>query len=755
VAIFNPDVPNTDADYTQASKGYRPDMSTASLFEDIGNIYTAGVKAADTLFKAVIREEATEGVDAIRDREINMGAQQQGYGTQPPKEIDTAATRLGTMKAAKDSGQVGDSHYMLLLDSEARRLRSRYPGHREYIDNVIQDLTGTTPANRAVDLLKAELTKTGTKDTEMANQMHWARQNGGAGADYVNESLRMGQQPDLNKLTVLNTAHGKFRADLEDASKKLTINKGTREERESATEKTVTSLLSQHLDNQQRAASAASGMTYEKLQATREELGKTKPTAQQEEQLRLQVDQYVNEQNVEFDKFMKQIHTDSEGKRFTWGSELTPEAMTRARKNFQDKLKDQVDPLLNKDYAAIARNQAYAEAKVSENVRKLVDIDIAARQAAYKKVLGDQSFQFFSSTSGDALKAQQKTFRDFIIGGVANPRQGSLQDDINKIRDIAKQDGIPDKDVVQAQKTALDDMVKHIKEQKSDPKVVEAYAMRLFDNREGKKDWYANASPGTREYLYEQLMQPGVVAAVTAPGVNPQVMDNYYKWVDAAAADRMSGPKSQTATLSQMLDRGTFPYTVNFDPATGMFKAVPNPLNPRPVSASVDQGALRTATQLAEEMSRTTRGLVPVAEARGFNVQNVTSDWVLHMESRGLTLGPNNDVVSMKHIQSTQGVRKNSGISTEPSGTSEQPKSKKMTDKENIDQETVRTSPNASEQRPTFGLPPEAVRPGVTTQPKTSNQFTVVTPPDDTLLEDIRKEWLGRNRMGFKGTGNY
>jgi hypothetical protein len=88
-----------------------------------------------------------------------MGAQQKGYGTQVPQEINNAANRLQTMKSAKESGQIGDSHYFLLLDSEARRLRSRYPGHREYVDNVMQDLTGVNPANHAISMMKAELNK--------------------------------------------------------------------------------------------------------------------------------------------------------------------------------------------------------------------------------------------------------------------------------------------------------------------------------------------------------------------------------------------------------------------------------------------------------------------------------------------------------------------------------------------------------------------------------------------------------------------
>jgi hypothetical protein len=749
VAIFNPDVPTTDADYTRNSQGYKPDMSKASLFEDIGNIYTAGVKAVDTLFKSVIRDEATEGVDEIRDREINMGAQQEGYGTQPPKEIDNAATRLGVMRSAKQSGQVGDSHYMLLLDAEARRLRSRYPGHREYIDNVIQDLTGTTPANRAIDLMKSELRKEG-KDTQLENEYHWARQNGGPLA----ELLAKGQTPDLSVSRQLNASHGLYKASLEDTTKKITISKGTREEREASTERAATGLLAMHLDNQEKAATTASGMTYEKLQSIREDMGKTAPTAQQEEQLKIQIDQYVNEQNMEFNKFMRAVHTDAEGNKFTFGSELSNEAKARMHKNFQDKLESQIKPLVNKDYAGMTRNAAYAESKVNENMRKLVDVDIAARQAAYKKILGDQSFQFFSSTSGQALAAQQQTFRDFILAGVSRPLEGSLQEDIKKARDLAKESGMPDEKFKQVQKVAIDDMVKHIKEQSSNTKLVEYYATRLFDNREGNKDWYANANPGTREYLYDQFMQPGVVKAITAPGVNPEVVQNYHKWVESAASDRMEGPKSQTAVLAQQLDRGTYPYTLKFDPTTALFSVVPNPLNPRPIVANAETGALRTTTALAEEMNRTTRGYKNVAESLGYDQAFVSGKWENSLRNRGLDLDADDVVVSSKYKQAIESKYKTSGISAEPSGSSEQPKTSEG--------EGVRTKPSASEQRPTFGMPPESVRPGNieppvkgtgTTIPKTSNQFTLV--PDEAALEEIRKDWQNRRTMDFKGTGRY
>jgi hypothetical protein len=103
---FNIDQPSKDADYTDKAKGILPDLSTASLFESVASIGGEAIKGINELFKTKIRDEATQGVDDIRDREIAEGSRQKGYGQQVPDEIGRAANRMQTMKNAKESGQI-------------------------------------------------------------------------------------------------------------------------------------------------------------------------------------------------------------------------------------------------------------------------------------------------------------------------------------------------------------------------------------------------------------------------------------------------------------------------------------------------------------------------------------------------------------------------------------------------------------------------------------------------------------------------
>src|SRR5260370_37455226 len=131
-----------------------------------------------------VKNEATEGVDAIRDitpRTLETATQPQSVVPQPvqmgdgtkvadpslldsnaaadvPAAIDGGLKRIGTLTQARQatSGR-NDTLYVQQLNSLAKNLRAQYPGYRPYIDEQISSMTGMNPANAYVNSLLADL----------------------------------------------------------------------------------------------------------------------------------------------------------------------------------------------------------------------------------------------------------------------------------------------------------------------------------------------------------------------------------------------------------------------------------------------------------------------------------------------------------------------------------------------------------------------------------------------------------------------
>lgn len=176
--------------------------ATGDLFKNLGETVKGAVQGMDTFFKERIRGEATAAVDRERDRtsEYLMGGRNP---VDTPSDIKQSANFLGNLKVAKDQGQINQAYYQMRLDTVARDLRTRYPGYREHIDNVISDLTGGTPANKMItDLFHNAQSKTDPEqqlNTWLIHQMTEKVPGGGAYvADY--RTKNGGSNPPNNEM---------------------------------------------------------------------------------------------------------------------------------------------------------------------------------------------------------------------------------------------------------------------------------------------------------------------------------------------------------------------------------------------------------------------------------------------------------------------------------------------------------------------------------------------------------------------------
>src|SRR5882724_4918033 len=188
MAEFNPQIsPLTEnfKDYSRIVEAphIAPGTSTGTMLETIGKGIGGAFKIADDFMQQKVKNEATEGVDAIRDittrtletatqpQSVVPGPAETGDGTKVadpslldtnaaadvPEAIDGGLKRIGTLTNARmaTSGR-NDTIYVQQLNSLAKNLRAQYPGYRSYIDEQISSMTGMNPANAYVNSLLAD-----------------------------------------------------------------------------------------------------------------------------------------------------------------------------------------------------------------------------------------------------------------------------------------------------------------------------------------------------------------------------------------------------------------------------------------------------------------------------------------------------------------------------------------------------------------------------------------------------------------------
>lgn len=114
---------------------------------NVGDIILGSIQAKDTLYKERIRQEVTTDVDNWRDPYIGVSTSSGSPDANVPADLRRQIERMDAVSQTAAEGKLTDKHYWMQMENIARATRSRYPGYREYIDNVVSNITGGTPAN--------------------------------------------------------------------------------------------------------------------------------------------------------------------------------------------------------------------------------------------------------------------------------------------------------------------------------------------------------------------------------------------------------------------------------------------------------------------------------------------------------------------------------------------------------------------------------------------------------------------------------
>ena len=648
MAQFVEDVPTVAADYTRNSQGYKADTSIGGLFGDAADILTNTVKAGAQLLKDQIRSEETAGVDDIRNAELDRGAEALGYGTRQktPAELERSLERAKFMTEAKAAGTIGGSHYDLVLDAEARRMRARYPGHREYIDQVMSDLTGMTPANHAIAQMRAETNKEGREASKSA-AIAWAMdpKHGGPfneGRKYIEAA---GINVDLSTLLKMNARTSAQLAVQEDTLRNINFD----EKNKAATEKDYERVAGKALFNSQfgaaRAGLAGAGVTYEKLQSQIAEIdearAQNKPiSAEAEQQVRAGIAKFEQERATEFDRIMFEPHTetDKDGNKrtFNLAQRIGEGKIDALWKNYDIRTKNLVKPLRDKDTGALTTNASHAQAATDATVADIMASEpFFVRQGAYAKVLSPQLAAAQINRSPQGLRVLQKFHRDYIIQGLGTDENHT--DSLTKSTEIMRKSGMSEEDIAKTNKAATDVFIESLRKPDITPRDRAAIVKHLFGDGSISTSFYGKQTPDKRDELYGKLLDPTITQHIY-DNTDPATISRYEKWADQAAAMRIQQGATDTSNVLRTNSR----YGIQFNQVTSQFEHGRNEnFDMRTEQAlrggtpAGDYGMQMAAERLIRDLNKSVNHYKPIAEAKGEDVNeyiakhsNVTAEAV-------------------------------------------------------------------------------------------------------------------------------
>lgn len=179
MADFYTNVPETTADWTNTSKGYKADSGAADAIKGLGDTLSMGVATADNYYQGTIKEQAKTATEELFNASGNAGAvaTEGGIkGKQTPQEVQQGYDQLSLLKQAAKNGTLKDSSFWAQAELISRQLKTRYPGYWEQIDGDMSQLLGRKPAIALhAELEQERKDKSSNADKERTNAMHAAR----------------------------------------------------------------------------------------------------------------------------------------------------------------------------------------------------------------------------------------------------------------------------------------------------------------------------------------------------------------------------------------------------------------------------------------------------------------------------------------------------------------------------------------------------------------------------------------------------
>lgn len=429
------------------SKGTVPNTSKAVGIEYAGNLIEASAKATDRYIELRADHEIRAAVESTQGETTQRYMDQLGYAglgagqgtpegfldSATPDEIVREATRMESLKNAVSQGSIKDSYYWMQLDTSAKYMKNKYPGHKNFVDETFSKLVGARPANRVIAELQEEYKKGGSPEKkaydtlvkDMSNDKYNYLGTGGLPADF---QMRASQgnpysMPELlEHRSIMTRNDSAIQADhhrISFASAKGTLTK------EDA-ERSAMKQLGNTMAVLQTSMTAGFKGDFNEMSRKAKEMG-DKPFSSEDD---LKIRQMLSQQRAQWVSNVNEVLNGSQKGSpglpdWRYSDYLSPEQMTKVRTQYEKQFDDMTSYLTNKDYGALNLLSRHLK-----NVQEGVELDayrsshVLAALGAVHKVAG-KDFLAAIAAEDPAMKTNIANWNKIMLAQLRLPMVGS------------------------------------------------------------------------------------------------------------------------------------------------------------------------------------------------------------------------------------------------------------------------------------------------------------------------------------------
>lgn len=306
MAVFNPDFPDIEPKFygglSRPIESVAANTSLGEALKDTGEVFSSAVKVAHTLTQNDLHDQILASIDAERTKATTAlqakydafrsgqpnatatGVDNKAVGIDPtdmpsslfqkngtqdlPADLRGFQQKVDDLDSAKASGQYSTTFLAAKYDQIVTDYRARFPGWRDYIDEVVHKSTGEIPANAKITGLIHDLNTYVTSQQHDRNKIFTevvdAAAKGAPGMDKWAAGLMAGHVNPADALTALTSS--KVQDYLRDQRMKdIAYAEANRGYQKTLAEDVATNWVSQHATDAVAATYAASGMTDKNL----------------------------------------------------------------------------------------------------------------------------------------------------------------------------------------------------------------------------------------------------------------------------------------------------------------------------------------------------------------------------------------------------------------------------------------------------------------------------------------------------------
>ena len=557
-------------DYSNRSRGTdkaRPNDAFGTLFEGIGKVVDTTVKAIDQRNISQIKNEldstvetirGSQGVDAaVNDPMVTGGGNAINGGPSgppaTPPAVNAGVSEISRLSEAYRDGRISDTYYFAKIESEARRLRAKFPGYRDEIDKEVSSLIGTNPANALRSSIIRDLKEAQSTATSRANSDESIIERGKEHltSDQYNRFLRDKSPAFVAELKSTIQSEEAKKAGISSLKSQYELKKAQgaarQEEIEGIATQDAADTVWKILD---AGIATAGGTNINSLTEKVNQMATGKPlTPEEMGSIRSGVAALISQTELALDqKFSSRFGKDGQ---YTYNSEIrNPERIKQIKELALAPIRAMSKALTDNDIGMFAWHANQAKLMKDSTIQQIYARSNSARNlAAAQEILGPSFGALI--LNNDVLKgAVSDMTRMFVMDSVAkgvvgnSPLESQMLDNLREVRSRPNASGL----AVESTKGVLDTYRRILTNKATDDVSLRQMANTAFNP---ERNFITNKD------LLTGNSQQSVLASFTNPDLvnnlsrlkssDPQSWENYKRWLESSTQAVFSTTLSQLA----------------------------------------------------------------------------------------------------------------------------------------------------------------------------------------------------------------